>query len=215
MAKPSKDTTRSDALKALIVKTLDDNKAQDIVVLDLAGKTSICDWMVIASGSSTRQVAALADYVARALKDSGHKGVSVEGKSASDWVLIDGGDVIVHVFRPEFRDLYQLERLWSFPVDVDALPAPKATRRKADADVGAPPVAKPKRAAPKRAPKRAIASADGAAKPKRTATAPRAKAAAPRAKAAAPRTKAATPTGAAAKPKRAPAKRKPKADGPG
>ena len=199
MAKPPKDTTRSDALKALIVKILDDNKAQDIVVLDLAGKTSICDWMVIASGGSTRQVAALADYVARALKDGGYKGVSVEGKAAGDWVLIDAGDVIVHVFRPEFRDLYQLERLWSFPVDAEGQPAKRQPRVVVDKPAGS--VAKPKRAAAKRAPRPASASAVATAKPKR----------AP----ARPRTTAASPEGATANPKRAPARRKPGADGPG
>ena len=94
-------------------KSLDDDKAEDVVVISLAGKTSIADAMVIATGTSGRHIAALADHLAERLKADGIKGVVVEGKDQGDWVLIDSGDVLVHLFRPEVRDFYQLEKLWS------------------------------------------------------------------------------------------------------
>jgi len=91
----------------------------------------MADWMVIASGRSTRQVAAMADHLLEKLKEAGYRGVSSEGKSVGDWVLVDAGDVIVHVFRPEIRELYQLERMWSFPDDA-AEAKPKRKRKKAE-----------------------------------------------------------------------------------
>jgi ribosome-associated protein len=100
-------------LLGLIVHILDEGKAEDIVTIDLAGKSSMADYLVIASGRSTRQVTALADQVATALKDSGHGRVPVEGKAHGDWVLLDAGDVIVHLFRPEVRTFYNLEKMWS------------------------------------------------------------------------------------------------------
>ena len=111
--------------------SLDDDKAENIVALDIAGRTAMADWMVIASGRSTRQVAAMADHLLEKLKEAGHR-ASSEGKSVGDWVLVDAGDVIVHVFRPEIRELYQLERMWSFPDD-DAEAKPKRKRKKAAA----------------------------------------------------------------------------------
>ena len=99
-------------LLALIVTTLDDGKAEDIVTIDLQGKSSIADHLVIASGRSTRQVMALADQVASKLKDAGHGKVPVEGKAHGDWVLLDVGDIIVHLFRPEVRSFYNLEKMW-------------------------------------------------------------------------------------------------------
>lgn len=108
--------------------SLDDDKAENIVALDIAGRTAMADWMVIASGRSTRQVAAMADHLLEKLKAAGHRAAS-EGKSVGDWVLVDAGDVIVHVFRPEIRELYQLERMWSFPDD-DAEAKPKRKRKK-------------------------------------------------------------------------------------
>ena len=92
---------------------MEDDQAQDIVVVDLAGKTSIADYMVIASGQSTRQVGAMADHIFRALKKTGVRNISTEGQTNKDWVLIDAGDVIVHLFRPEVREFYNLEKLWS------------------------------------------------------------------------------------------------------
>jgi ribosome-associated protein len=97
----------------VIQTSLEDDKAEDIVTVDLSGKTSIADYMVIASGQSTRQVGAMADHIFRILKTAGLTGVVAEGMSNSDWVLIDAGDVIVHLFRPEVRSFYNLEKLWS------------------------------------------------------------------------------------------------------
>lgn len=103
----------------LVLKTLDDGKAEEIVTLDLAGKTTIADFMVVASGRSARQVTALSDHLEEAL--SRRARISVEGKAQGDWVLIDAGDVIVHLFRPEIRAYYNLEKMWgaAFP-DLEA-----------------------------------------------------------------------------------------------
>lgn len=90
---------------------MDDKKAEDIVILDLAGKTSIADYMVIASGQSSRQVATMAEALERELKEHGIR-VGVEGMSQCDWVLVDAFDVIVHLFRPEVRTYYNLEKMW-------------------------------------------------------------------------------------------------------
>jgi len=99
-------------LLGLIVHTLDEGKAEDIVVIDLEGKSSLADHLVIASGRSSRQVTALADQVTSKLKDAGHGRVSGEGKDHGDWVLLDAGDIIVHLFRPEVRAFYNLEKMW-------------------------------------------------------------------------------------------------------
>jgi len=114
---PSKRKLRpsGDTLRALVETSLDDDKAQDVVVIDLAGKTQMADYMVIASGQSSRQVGAMADHLCQKIKESGIKDVAVEGAGQSDWVLIDAGDVLVHLFRPEVRDFYGLEKLWSVP----------------------------------------------------------------------------------------------------
>ena len=95
--------------------SLDDDKAQKVVVIDLKGKTAIADYMIVASGTSQRQVATMAEHLREKLKSLGIKSVSVEGMSHGDWVLIDGGDVIVHLFRPEIREFYDLEKLWGDP----------------------------------------------------------------------------------------------------
>lgn len=102
----------SDATLALILSELDDNKAEDIVQIDLRGKSSIGDHMVVCSGRSTRQVSALAEKLMDALKSERGILSKVEGKETGDWVLIDTGDVIVHIFRPEVREFYQLEKMW-------------------------------------------------------------------------------------------------------
>lgn len=101
-----------DGLVELASRSLDDSKAEDLVVIDLEGKSSISDYMIIASGRSTRQVAAMAEHLIEKLKSVGVKGISVEGMSQGDWVLIDAGDIIVHLFRPEVRDFYGLEKMW-------------------------------------------------------------------------------------------------------
>jgi ribosome-associated protein len=102
----------SEALLHAVTASLEDDKAEDIVAIDLRGRSEMGDFMVIASGRSTRQVAAISEHLADRLKQ-GHGVLSrVEGKETGDWVLIDAGDVIVHVFRPEVRDFYQLEKMW-------------------------------------------------------------------------------------------------------
>ncbi|SDE09015.1 MULTISPECIES: ribosome silencing factor [Kordiimonas] len=105
-----------DLLKS-VVSNLDDNKAEDIVSINLAGKSSIADHMVIASGRSQRQVAALADYVIKGMKQIGHKDIVVQGLEQADWVLIDAGDVIVHIFRPEVRSFYNLDKMWGTEIE--------------------------------------------------------------------------------------------------
>ena len=97
----------------VVLKSLDDSKAEDIVTIDLAGKTSIGDYMVVASGRSHRHVGAVADRLLRALKDAGLGSARVEGLPHCDWVLIDTSDVIVHIFQPEVRSFYNLEKMWS------------------------------------------------------------------------------------------------------
>ena len=108
---------RSDALHALVMQQLDDDQAQDIVSIDLEGKSSMADHMVVASGRSTRQVAAIAQKLAEKIKQDGHGPVRLEGLPAADWVVIDAGDVVVHLFRPEVRSFYNIERMWSFGDD--------------------------------------------------------------------------------------------------
>ena len=102
------------SLHALIMDQLDEDQAQDIVSIPLAGKSSIADFMVIASGRSTRQVASMAQKLGEVVKKAGHGPVRLEGLPAADWVLVDAGDVVVHLFRPEVRSFYNLERMWAF-----------------------------------------------------------------------------------------------------
>lgn len=102
----------SEHLLATILKSLDDDKAEDIVQIDLRGKTEIGDYMIICSGRSTRQVASISEKLAQTVKDTHGNIARVEGKDIGDWVLIDTSDVIVHVFRPEVREFYQLEKMW-------------------------------------------------------------------------------------------------------
>ena len=111
-AKKLTRTSPQETLSA-IQTSLEDDQAEDIVTVELSGKTSIADYMVIASGQSTRQVGAMADHIFRKLKKAGATGLTAEGQTNSDWVLIDAGDVIVHLFRPEVRAFYNLEKLWS------------------------------------------------------------------------------------------------------
>tara|TARA_E500000305_G_scaffold110032_2_gene116696 strand:- start:65 stop:517 length:453 start_codon:yes stop_codon:yes gene_type:complete len=102
------------SLHALVLQQLEDDQAQDVVSIPLEGKSSIADHMVIASGRSTRQVAAMATKLAEKVKQSGEPSPRIEGLPAADWVLIDAGDVVVHLFRPEVRSFYNLERMWGF-----------------------------------------------------------------------------------------------------
>ena len=101
-----------EGLVGLVKTSLEDDKAEDIVVIDLSGKTSYADYMVIASGRSQRQVGAMAEHLREKLKHAGVRAPSVEGAERCDWVLIDGGDLIVHLFRPEVRAFYNLEKMW-------------------------------------------------------------------------------------------------------
>lgn len=114
---PQSDAARvergSENLLGLVLETLDEAKALDVTSIDLAGKTSLADQMVIASGRSNRHVGAIADQLIKKLKKATKFGAKVEGLPHCDWVLIDSGDVIVHVFRPEVREFYNLEKMWS------------------------------------------------------------------------------------------------------
>lgn len=102
------------ALHALVMQSLDDDQAQETVSIPLEGKSSIADHMVIASGRSSRQVAAMAQHLAERIKKETGRSARVEGLPVADWVLIDAGDVIVHLFKPEVRSFYNLERMWGF-----------------------------------------------------------------------------------------------------
>jgi len=108
-AVPAKDRE----LLKRIVQSLDDDKAEDIVTIDLEGRSSLADALVIASGRSQRHVASIADHLARKLKEAGYGTRPVDGAGQSDWVLVDAGDIIVHIFRPEVRSYYDLEGMWS------------------------------------------------------------------------------------------------------
>ena len=103
-----------EALHSLVMQSLDDDQAVEIVTIPLAGKSSIADHMVIASGRSTRQVASMANKLAERIKQQFGRPVRIEGLPVADWVLIDADDVIVHLFRPEVRSFYNLERMWAF-----------------------------------------------------------------------------------------------------
>lgn len=103
-----------ESLHALVLASLDDDQAQELVSIPLEGKSSIADHMVIASGRSTRQVTAMAQKLAERIKKAGFGNARIEGLPAADWVLVDAGDVVVHLFRPEVRSFYNLERMWGF-----------------------------------------------------------------------------------------------------
>lgn len=108
------DADSVEALHRLVLASLDDDQAVETVSIPLAGKSSIADYMVVASGKSTRQVASMANKLAEKIKAEFGRSARVEGLNNADWVLIDAGDVIVHLFRPEVRSFYNLERMWAF-----------------------------------------------------------------------------------------------------
>ncbi len=108
---PAGDSPR-DAIE-LVLSSLDDSKAEDVASIDLQGKSALADHMVVASGRSHRHVAAVADHLLRDLKENGFGTAKVEGLQNGDWVLIDTGDIIVHIFRPEVRAFYNIEKMWS------------------------------------------------------------------------------------------------------
>ena len=100
-------------LKSIILDTLDSNKALDIISIDLKNKSSMADYMIIASGTSSRHIQALSEQVLEKLKNNGIKNSKIEGKESGDWKLVDGIDLIVHIFHPEKRKFYELEKMWS------------------------------------------------------------------------------------------------------
>ena len=109
------DSKDSRDLANLILDVLDEHSAQDIIEIDIRGKSSISDYMIVTSGRSNRHVGALSDYLIKSLKNIGKKNIGIEGLKSCDWVLIDVGDVIVHLFRPEVRAFYNIEKIWSMP----------------------------------------------------------------------------------------------------
>jgi ribosome-associated protein len=111
------ESSELDRLQAVIVGSLEDDKAENVVSMDLAGKAMFCDRMVIASGLADRQISAMAQHLSEKLKDAGLKRVQVEGAGGSDWVLIDAGDIVVHLFKPEARTMYALEKMWGEDLD--------------------------------------------------------------------------------------------------
>lgn len=104
-------------LNTIVEKTLDVGKAENIISISLNGKSSIADHMIIASGTSARHVSALADQLSRKLKKEGYTILSIQGQSEANWILVDAGDVIIHLFRPEVRDFYNLDKMWLTPQD--------------------------------------------------------------------------------------------------
>ena len=100
-------------LKEIVINTLDLNKAQDIVTIDLKDKSSMADYMIIASGTSSRHIQSLSEQVLEKFKDNGIKNLKIEGKESNEWKLVDGIDLIVHIFHPEKRKFYELEKMWS------------------------------------------------------------------------------------------------------
>lgn len=108
----SAQTYTAEALLATVLASVDDDKAEDVVQIDLRGRSDVADYMVICSGRSSRQVASISEKLVDRLRHEYRISAKMEGKQTGDWVLIDAGDVIVHVFRPEVRDFYQLEKMW-------------------------------------------------------------------------------------------------------
>jgi len=108
------------ALHNMVLTSLDDDLAQDIVTIDLQGKSALADHMVVATGRSQRHVGALADHLLRKLKEAGQKNIRTEGQATGDWVLVDAGDVVVHIFRAEVREFYGLEKMWATEAEAKA-----------------------------------------------------------------------------------------------
>ena len=114
---------RTAELLDLVLATLDDAKAEGVVAIDVVGKTSVADHMVVASGRSQRHVGAIADQIQKKLREMGHGRVHVEGLPQCDWVLVDAGDVIVHLFEPDVRTFYNLEKMWQADRPLDVVPS--------------------------------------------------------------------------------------------
>ena len=118
--KIKKQNTKKLNLLKVVISSLEEFKAQDIIKIDLEGKTSMADFMLIASGTSSRQIRAIAENTVTAIKKSSNVNVNIEGLNQGDWVLIDGGDIIIHLFRPEIREFYNLEKMWQVGSTEDA-----------------------------------------------------------------------------------------------
>ena len=118
--KIKKQNTKKLNLLNVVISSLEEFKAQDIVKIDLIGKTSMADFMLIASGTSSRQIRAIAENTVTEIKKSSNVNVNIEGLNQSDWVLIDAGDIIIHLFRPEVREFYNLEKMWQVDSTEDA-----------------------------------------------------------------------------------------------
>ncbi len=116
-ASPAQADFTGDDILALVLQSLEDDKAEDIVQINLRGRSSMADHMVVCSGRSSRQVGAIAEKLLDRLKQAFRLSARVEGKDTGDWVLIDTGDVVIHVFRPEVREFYQLEKMWQMPAE--------------------------------------------------------------------------------------------------
>ncbi|WEZ85064.1 ribosome silencing factor [Rhizobium sp. 32-5/1] len=112
---PDRRDDAADRALKLVLESLEDSKAEEIVTIDIAGKSALGDYMIVVSGRSSRHVMAIADHLMTDLKDEGYGNARVEGLETGDWVLIDGGDIIVHVFRPEIREFYNIEKMWAAP----------------------------------------------------------------------------------------------------
>jgi len=114
------EASRLDELQKVIVASLEDDKAEEVVALDLQGRASFADRMVVATGIADRQISAMATHLEEKLREAGLKRVLIEGAGGSDWVLIDAGDIIIHLFKPEARALYGIERMWGAELDEQA-----------------------------------------------------------------------------------------------
>jgi ribosome-associated protein len=122
---PAAEPSLLDRLQRAIVASLEDDKAEAVVTLDLEGRASFCDRMVIATGLADRQISAMAEHLSEKLAQAGVKRVQMEGAAGADWVLIDAGDIVVHLFKPEARAMYALEKMWG--ADLDEVTAPAAS----------------------------------------------------------------------------------------
>ncbi len=127
-AKPPVEVSRLDELQKIILASLEDDKAENVIALDLEGRASFTDRMIIATGLADRQIAAMAAHLEEKLDEAGLKRIQIEGASGSDWVLIDAGDIVIHLFKPEARAMYGLERMWGPDLDEEqpAADAPPA-----------------------------------------------------------------------------------------
>ena len=121
-------------MRDIILGALDDNKAEDIVTIDLKGKSSLADFMIIASGRSSRHVIGLSNHIADSLAKGGFDKAKFDGKETGDWVLCDAGDVIIHIFRPEVREFYNIEKIWCDPDFLDQFEAKRSRQKSQHVD---------------------------------------------------------------------------------